>query len=65
MGSEVVEFACNIATELKGEFVEHVSTGMDTYSIQQPLGVSDVACFDFCRLTVYTTLLRAPAHDVL
>lgn len=39
MCPEVVEFACNIAAELKGEFVEHVSTGMDTYSIRQPLGV--------------------------
>ena len=37
--SEVVEFACGIASELKGEYVEHVSTGMDTYSIRQPLGV--------------------------
>ena len=36
---EVVEFACNIASEMKGEFVEHVSTGMDTYSLRQPMGV--------------------------
>ena len=36
---EVVEFACGIASELKGELVENVSTGMDTYSIRQPLGV--------------------------
>ena len=36
---EVVEFACGIASELKGELVENVSGGMDTYSIRQPLGV--------------------------
>lgn len=39
MLAEVVEFACGIASELKGEMVENVSTGMDTYSIRQPLGV--------------------------
>jgi len=38
--AEVVEFACGIASELKGELVENVSSGMDTYSIRQPLGVS-------------------------
>lgn len=39
-GAEVVEFACGIASELKGELVENVSGGIDTYSIRQPLGVS-------------------------
>lgn len=38
--AEVVEFACGIADHLKGEVVENVSSGMDTYSIRQPLGVS-------------------------
>ena len=37
--AEVVEFACGIADHLKGEVVENVSSGMDTYSIRQPLGV--------------------------
>ena len=37
---EVVEYACGIASELKGELVENVASGMDTYSIRQPLGVS-------------------------
>ncbi|MEX0946446.1 MAG: aldehyde dehydrogenase family protein, partial [Acidimicrobiia bacterium] len=36
-GLEVVEFACNIAHLIKGEFSEQVSTGVDTYSIRQPL----------------------------
>jgi len=38
-GLEVVEFACNIAHLLKGDFSEQVSTGVDTYTIRQPLGV--------------------------
>ena len=38
-GAEVVEYACNLAPDLMGEYVENVSTGMDTYSIKQPLGV--------------------------
>jgi malonate-semialdehyde dehydrogenase (acetylating) / methylmalonate-semialdehyde dehydrogenase len=38
-GLEVIEFACNIAHMLKGSFSEQVSTGVDTYTIRQPLGV--------------------------
>lgn len=38
-GQEVVEFACGLAHHLKGEFSEQVSTGIDVYSLRQPLGV--------------------------
>lgn len=38
-GQEVVEFACGIAHLMKGGFSESVSTGVDVYSIRQPLGV--------------------------
>jgi malonate-semialdehyde dehydrogenase (acetylating)/methylmalonate-semialdehyde dehydrogenase len=38
-GLEVVEFACGIPHLLKGGFSEGVSTGIDSYSIRQPLGV--------------------------
>lgn len=38
-GLEVVEFACGLANLLKGSFSEQVSTGIDVYSIRQPLGV--------------------------
>jgi malonate-semialdehyde dehydrogenase (acetylating)/methylmalonate-semialdehyde dehydrogenase len=38
-GIEVVEFACGIPHLLKGEFTEQVGTGVDSYSIRQPLGV--------------------------
>jgi malonate-semialdehyde dehydrogenase (acetylating)/methylmalonate-semialdehyde dehydrogenase len=38
-GLEVVEFATGLAHQLKGSFSESVSTGLDVYSIRQPLGV--------------------------
>jgi malonate-semialdehyde dehydrogenase (acetylating)/methylmalonate-semialdehyde dehydrogenase len=38
-GLEVIEYCCGIAELLKGEFSEQASTGIDVYSIRQPLGV--------------------------
>ncbi|MEK9735906.1 MAG: aldehyde dehydrogenase family protein, partial [Candidatus Nanopelagicales bacterium] len=38
-GQEVVEFACGIPHLMKGGFSEGVSSGVDSYSIRQPLGV--------------------------
>jgi malonate-semialdehyde dehydrogenase (acetylating)/methylmalonate-semialdehyde dehydrogenase len=38
-GLEVVEFACGIPHLMKGGFSEGVSSGVDVYSIRQPLGV--------------------------
>ncbi len=38
-GLEVVEFACGIPHLLKGGFSSEVSSGVDVYSIRQPLGV--------------------------
>jgi len=38
-GLEVVEFASGIPHLLKGEFSEQVGTGIDSYSLRQPLGV--------------------------
>ena len=38
-GQEAVEFACGIPHLLKGGYSEGVSTGVDVYSIRQPLGV--------------------------
>ncbi|HUJ06689.1 MAG TPA: aldehyde dehydrogenase family protein, partial [Streptosporangiaceae bacterium] len=37
-GLEVVEFACGIPHLLKGGFSENVSSGVDSYSIRQPVG---------------------------
>jgi malonate-semialdehyde dehydrogenase (acetylating)/methylmalonate-semialdehyde dehydrogenase len=39
-GLEVIEYACGIPTLLKGDFSEQASTGIDVYSIRQPLGVA-------------------------
>ncbi|HOY80806.1 MAG TPA: CoA-acylating methylmalonate-semialdehyde dehydrogenase [Rhodoglobus sp.] len=38
-GLEVVEFATSIPHLMKGEYSENVSTGVDVYSLHQPLGV--------------------------
>ncbi|HET7845995.1 MAG TPA: CoA-acylating methylmalonate-semialdehyde dehydrogenase [Acidimicrobiia bacterium] len=47
-GLEVVEFACNIAHLLKGDFSEQVSSGVDTYTIRQPVGVvAGITPFNF------------------
>jgi malonate-semialdehyde dehydrogenase (acetylating)/methylmalonate-semialdehyde dehydrogenase len=47
-GLEVVEFACGIPELLKGEHNESVGTGVDAYSIRQPLGVvTGITPFNF------------------
>src|SRR5215831_5120388 len=39
-GLEVIEYCCGIPELLKGDFSEQASTGIDVYSIRQPLGVA-------------------------
>ncbi|MFT3853826.1 MAG: CoA-acylating methylmalonate-semialdehyde dehydrogenase [Ilumatobacteraceae bacterium] len=47
-GLENVEFACGIPQLLKGSYSEQASTGVDVYSIQQPLGVvAGITPFNF------------------
>jgi malonate-semialdehyde dehydrogenase (acetylating) / methylmalonate-semialdehyde dehydrogenase len=47
-GLEVVEFVCNAAHLLKGEYSEQVSTGVDTYTLRQPVGVvAGITPFNF------------------
>ncbi|MBT7813329.1 MAG: CoA-acylating methylmalonate-semialdehyde dehydrogenase [Proteobacteria bacterium] len=47
-GLEVVEFACGIPQLLKGEFSESVSSGVDSWSMRQPLGVvAGITPFNF------------------
>ena len=38
-GLEVVEFACGVPHLVRGGFTENASTGVDVYSLRQPLGV--------------------------
>lgn len=47
-GIEVIEFAIGIPHLLKGEFTEGAGTGIDVYSIRQPLGVvAGITPFNF------------------
>jgi malonate-semialdehyde dehydrogenase (acetylating) / methylmalonate-semialdehyde dehydrogenase len=47
-GLEVVEFACGIPSLLKGEYTEQVGTGIDSWSLRQPLGVvAGITPFNF------------------
>jgi malonate-semialdehyde dehydrogenase (acetylating)/methylmalonate-semialdehyde dehydrogenase len=39
-GLEVIEYCCGIPELLKGGYSEQASTGIDVYSIRQPLGVA-------------------------
>ena len=38
-GIDIVEFACGIPQLLKGDFTDQVSTGIDNWTLRQPLGV--------------------------
>ncbi|OVE47395.1 CoA-acylating methylmalonate-semialdehyde dehydrogenase [Chromobacterium violaceum] len=47
-GLEVVEHAANIGTLQMGEYAENVAGGVDTYTVQQPLGVcAGITPFNF------------------
>src|SRR5437667_9688928 len=47
-GLEVIEYCCGIPELLKGDFSEQASTGIDVYSIRQPLGVvAGITPFNF------------------
>ena len=47
-GIDIVEFACGVPQLLKGDFTDQVSTGMDNWTLRQPLGVvAGVTPFNF------------------
>jgi malonate-semialdehyde dehydrogenase (acetylating) / methylmalonate-semialdehyde dehydrogenase len=47
-GTEVVEFACGIPHLLKGEFSDSVGSGIDSWSLRQPVGVcAGITPFNF------------------
>ncbi len=47
-GIENVEFACGLPQLLKGEFSEQVGTGVDVWSLRQPLGIcAGITPFNF------------------
>ena len=50
-GQEVVELACGFPHLVKGAFSENVSSGIDVYSLKQPLGVVGIVSpFNFFRV---------------
>jgi malonate-semialdehyde dehydrogenase (acetylating)/methylmalonate-semialdehyde dehydrogenase len=47
-GLEVIDFCCGLPTLLKGDYSEQASTGIDVYSLRQPLGVvAGITPFNF------------------
>ncbi|MCV2358384.1 CoA-acylating methylmalonate-semialdehyde dehydrogenase [Paucibacter sp. TC2R-5] len=47
-GIDIIEFACGAPQLLKGDFTEQVSTGMDNWTLRQPLGVvAGITPFNF------------------
>ena len=47
-GIENIEFACGLADALKGTYSEQASTGVDVYTVRQPLGVcAGITPFNF------------------
>ena len=47
-GLEVIEFCCGLPSLLKSEYSEQASTGVDVYSVRQPLGVvAGITPFNF------------------
>jgi malonate-semialdehyde dehydrogenase (acetylating)/methylmalonate-semialdehyde dehydrogenase len=47
-GLEVVEHACSVGTLQQGGFAENVAGGVDTYTLQQPIGVcAGITPFNF------------------
>jgi malonate-semialdehyde dehydrogenase (acetylating)/methylmalonate-semialdehyde dehydrogenase len=61
-GIENAEFACGIPQLLKGEFSEQAATGVDVYSIRQPLGVvAGITPFNFPAMVPLWMLSNAIA----
>jgi len=47
-GIDIIEFACGVPQLLKGDYTEQVATGMDNWTMRQPLGVvAGVTPFNF------------------
>ncbi|HEY1091438.1 MAG TPA: CoA-acylating methylmalonate-semialdehyde dehydrogenase [Burkholderiaceae bacterium] len=47
-GIDIIEFACGVPQLLKGDFTDQVSTGIDNWTLRQPLGVvAGITPFNF------------------
>ena len=61
-GLENVEYACGVPNLLKGGFTEQAATGVDVYSIRQPLGVvAGITPFNFPAMVPMWMLANAIA----
>ena len=61
-GLENVEFACGLTQLLKGEHSEQASSGVDVYSVRQPLGVvAGITPFNFPAMVPLWMLANALA----
>ena len=55
-GIDIIEFACGIPQLLKGDFTDQVSTGIDNWTLRQPLGVvAGITPFNFPVCLLYTS----------
>ncbi len=47
-GIEIIEFACGVPQLLKGDYSDQVATGIDNWTLRQPLGVvAGITLFNF------------------
>ena len=61
-GIENIEFACGLANALKGTYSEQASTGVDVYTVRQPLGVTvGITPFNFPAMVPLWMLPNAVA----
>jgi malonate-semialdehyde dehydrogenase (acetylating)/methylmalonate-semialdehyde dehydrogenase len=61
-GLENIEYACGIAEMLKGAYSENASTGVDVYTVRQPLGVvAGITPFNFPAMVPLWTIPNAIA----
>ena len=58
-GIEIVEFATGIPQLLKGDFTDQVSTGIDNWTLRQPLGVvAGITPFNFPVMVPMLSLIH-------
>ncbi len=61
-GLENIEYACGIAEMLKGSYNENASSGVDVYTVRQPLGVTaGITPFNFPAMVPLWTIPNAIA----
>ncbi len=64
-GIEIVEFACGVPQLLKGDYTDQVGTGIDNWTLRQPLGVvAGITPFNFpCMVPLWMFPLALAAGN--